>query len=427
MTTRTPAPLPEGPRQVLPSNQFANPEKSIEYYEERIRREPGDVPSYAALAQANLQMAETTARETKYVPAAQRAIETGLSLAPDDYHLTLLKGTLLNKLHQFEQARDLARELIAENPRHAYPYGILIDALVELGAYDEAVEANDRMLAIKPGIPSYTRAAYLRELHGDTEGAIAAMRLAADAGLSGTPDRGWALYNLGVLYLSQAKLDTAAFIFEGLLEEQPGYARALGGLGHVSLLRGDLDEAERQLDMAYEAVPRDAFLELLAEVYALRGETAKERRTLARVHDGLKDARAMGEQVDMEEADFMLDQNEDVERALVMAKAQYERRPGHMHASETYAWALHKNGRSGEGIPYIENAMRLNTGDAMVHHRAAQIYRGAGQNDEAARQARLALDGNLRAESPTAAMDAQRMLVELGGSAQPVRQVSSDL
>ena len=408
--SRDPEPLPQGPRQVLPASQFANPEASIGYYRERLRRNPDEVASYAALAQVLLQQATDTHRETEFVPQAQDAIEEGLSRDPNDYHLRLLNGTLLNKLHRFEDSRDQARNLLAQHPRDSYAQGILVDALVELGEYPQAVDAMDAMLATKPGVASYSRASYLRELHGDGDGAIAAMRMAADAGMRGMSDRAWALYNLANLYLGAAKPDTAEFLYQGILEEKPNYAPAVAGLGHVALIRGDLDQAESLLLEAYDLTPNDGFLETLAEVYAMKGDDRAADRMLDRVHDGLKGARGMGEIVDMEEADFLLDRGQELERSLRMAKEQVERRPGHMHANETYAWALHHNGRSAEGIPYIERAMRLDTGDAMVHWRAAQIYQGAGNAAQARRHAQLALDGNLGVESPTAARDAQALL-----------------
>jgi predicted Zn-dependent protease len=122
----------------------------------------------------------------------------------------------------------------------------------------------------------------------------------------------------------------------------------------------------------------------------------------------------MGEIVDMEEADFLLDQGRDLERSLRLAREQQARRPGHLHANETYAWALMKNGRATEAIPYIERAMRLDTGDAMVHYRAARIYQAAGQPAEAARHLRIALEGNVGMESPTTAREAETLLASMG-------------
>ena len=57
-----------------------------------------------------------------------------------------------------------------------------MDALVELGEYDEAVRVSDQLQSLKPGLSSYSRVSYLRELHGDHAGAIEAMQMAANAG-----------------------------------------------------------------------------------------------------------------------------------------------------------------------------------------------------------------------------------------------------
>ncbi len=411
-----PTPLPEGPRQVLPASEFINAEASIEYYRETLRRDESDIESRVSLAQVLLQQARATGRETEYVPQAEETLAEALRQDPQHYHARLMQASLLNKLHRFEDARDLAEELIEEYPYHAFPYGILTDALVELGEYNEAVTVADSMNAIKPSIASYARIAYLRELHGDSNGAIEAMQLAADAGAYGQADRAWVLYQLANLYLADAKPDTAAILFKGILEERPDYARAVAGLGHVALVEGNTDEAIRRLETAYGMAPLGEAQELLAEAYALKGDEQRANAALENVRQELAEARAMGEIVEMEEADFMLDNGIEVARTLAMAERQVERRPGHLHANETYAWALHHNGRSTEAVRYIERAMRLGTGDAMVHFRAGVIYDGAGDTAEAARHLRLALDSHLHIESPTAAAEARERLAALDPS-----------
>ena len=113
----------------------------------------------------------------------------------------------------------------------------MCDANVELGHYDEAVAAVDKMMSARPDLRSYARASYLRELHGDRMGAVEAMKFAADAGAAGQENRSWALYNLGNIFLNWGKLDTAEFIYKGILEERPNYAYAMSGLAMVSAAR----------------------------------------------------------------------------------------------------------------------------------------------------------------------------------------------
>ena len=49
---------------------------------------------------------------------------------------------------------------------------------IELGRYDAAIAAFERMISLRPSLASYARIAYTRELTGDRAGAAGAMRLA---------------------------------------------------------------------------------------------------------------------------------------------------------------------------------------------------------------------------------------------------------
>ncbi len=409
-TATTPPAEPARVFEVRPTSEFLNADASIEYYRDLIRKDPNSVQAHVALAQVYMQQARTTLDEARYVPLAQQALERALALEPGNVHARLLQASLYNKLHQFEKGEALARELLAQYPQNAFAQGVLVDALVELGRYQEAVAASDRLLATRPDLASYARAAYLRELHGDHDGALEALELAAAAGVAGREDRAWTLYHVGELMLKNNDREAASRVFNGLLDERPGYAYALGGLAQVALVEGKYPEAIALFDQAYEAAPSSAFLEGLAEVYATMDDAEREAAMARRVEAGLQEAAGYGENVRMEYADFLADQERDLPRALEMAKAEYERRPGHLHALETYAWTLHKSGRSAEAAPLIRQALRLGTRDALLYFRAAHILEGAGQTAEAREQLQRSLDYHLQAESPSAARQARQWL-----------------
>ena len=56
------------------------------------------------------------------------------------------------------------------NPHHAAAYGVIGDAQIELGRYDEAVETVQPMVDLRPDLGSYSRVSYVRELMGDRDG-----------------------------------------------------------------------------------------------------------------------------------------------------------------------------------------------------------------------------------------------------------------
>ena len=99
------------------------------------------------------------------------------------------------------------------------------------------------MLSIRPDLRSYSRAAHLREVHGDITGARRAMKLACDAGVIGLETRAWTLYQLGNLYLKEGKLDTAEYIYKGILEERADYSYALSGLAQIRSANKDYKSA----------------------------------------------------------------------------------------------------------------------------------------------------------------------------------------
>ena len=84
--------------------------------------------------------------------------------------------------HRFEDARALAEQAIRLNPRSAEAYGVLGDALVELGRYRDAFARFDRMAGSGPRSPPTRGSPTPASCSAGRAGAIAAMRLAVKAG-----------------------------------------------------------------------------------------------------------------------------------------------------------------------------------------------------------------------------------------------------
>ena len=66
-------------------------------------------------------------------------------------------GSLALSRHRFAEALALGRRAHAISPTTARNYGVIGDALVELGRYREAFAAFDTMAALQPGLSSYAR------------------------------------------------------------------------------------------------------------------------------------------------------------------------------------------------------------------------------------------------------------------------------
>jgi hypothetical protein len=181
VTVRGPAPTATAP-QGEPTPPAADALGAhIAALQEHLSTDPNDADAWATLGLDYVQEAKNTANP-QYYPKADGALATSLRLQPTA-NAPGLAGTaaLRAAQHRFAEARDLARQALAVEPYNSTIYGILADALTQLGRYDEARAAVQHMLDLRPGTPAFTRAEYVYELSGQVDGARDLMNQALEA------------------------------------------------------------------------------------------------------------------------------------------------------------------------------------------------------------------------------------------------------
>ena len=169
-------------------------------------------------------------------------------------------------------------------------YGMLTDANIELGKYDDAEKSAQWMLDLRPGnIPALTRAAYLRELFGDIEGAIELMQAAfGRMPYQETEDRAWVLTQIGHLELVRQRPAEAERALEQALELFPNYHYALGSLAEVRTAQKRHREAADLQQQRYAVAPHPENLYELAEAQARAGMTAEAAQSYAQFEAGAR-------------------------------------------------------------------------------------------------------------------------------------------
>ncbi len=376
------------------SAEFKVEQKKVIALNKKIKENPEEGKNYLSLAQIFLEESRITGNHHYYIPRAEQLVDKALNINNNDFEAMIIKSSIYMTYHQFHKAKNLIQNAIHQNSYNAFAYGVLTDALVELGKYDKAVEACDKMLSIRPDLRSYARASYLREIHGQTQGAIQAMVLASDAGVIGQENRAWTLYNLGNLFLNMGKLDSAEYIYKGILEERPGYGYALSGLADIEFAKENYPNAIEYLVKATHLTPNHLFIEKLADIYKAMDDTENETNMINKVLQSFAQHEKDGYDVDKEYALFCSNHNVHLEEALERAKKEYERRPLNIEALDTYAWALYKNSKSKDAIHFVERALRLNTKKSLYYYHAAAIYDAAGNKDLSIKNIKEALNIN---------------------------------
>ena len=180
-------------------------ERRIAIAKKKIARDATHFHGYNELALALTQRARETG-DAAYYQQAEEAVRTSLALSPDNFEALKVRTWTLLGQHHFADAHALATKLNTQVPDDLMVYGMLTDANVELGRYDDAERSAQWMLDLRPGnVPALTRAAYLRELFGDIDGAVELMQAALlKLPVQETEDRAWVLTQMGHLELMPA-------------------------------------------------------------------------------------------------------------------------------------------------------------------------------------------------------------------------------
>jgi len=312
------------------------------------------------LAQLYIKEARVTGEHGHYYPGALAVIDNALNneTITDDLRflaLTTKAGVELS-LHDFKKALKTGNKAALLNPNNAQIHGVLVDANVELGNYNKAVALSDRMMTIKPDIRSYSRASYLREIHGDIEGSKAAMMMAVKAGLPGTEETAWAMLTMGDIYKEYGVLDTAELIYNSILEMRPNYPFAIGGLAEISMLKNDLGLAESKLNEAINIIPEVGFYINLAHIYKIQNRHDELNSTVEEILIMLKDDTDSGHNMNLEYADLYLELLNDPVQAMEFANMEYMKRPKNIDVNLMMAKINVKLGNNNEVADYITKA-----------------------------------------------------------------------
>ncbi|TMK66215.1 MAG: hypothetical protein E6G60_03625, partial [Actinobacteria bacterium] len=121
----------------------------VERLQTAVRTAPQDVKSLDLLGLAYQQRARETG-DPAYYTKSDGVLRRALRFQPNDLLATSGLGSLALSRHRFGEALALGRRARAISPTTARNYGVIGDALVELGRYRDAFAAFDRMGTLKP-------------------------------------------------------------------------------------------------------------------------------------------------------------------------------------------------------------------------------------------------------------------------------------
>src|SRR5215831_8825726 len=150
--------------------QSLSPDQAIQRSQHLLQRNPRDARAYYRLGDAYIQKAREGGDLT-YLTLAEQALRTALDLAPRFSGAARHLAYVFYYRHAFAEAATQAAQAIELDPGDSHAYGILGDAYLEVGKYEQARQAYQQMMQRQGDLYAYSRVAGLKSLTGDADGA----------------------------------------------------------------------------------------------------------------------------------------------------------------------------------------------------------------------------------------------------------------
>ena len=347
------------------------------------RTRPDSAQTNALLGLAYAKRARETG-DAAFYARADAALRRAQELEPTNVDALTGLGGLALARHRFDEALVLGRRARAAAPSTAAPYGVVGDALLELGRYDEAFAAFDRMAALKPNASSYSRVSYARELNGRRprgdrgDGARAGrVERHGPRRRPGAPSS--SASSTGRSDARRPQRPSSSSRSPSCPATRPRSTRSPGSRSPaVARRRRSRSSAGRSPRFRSRIwSPSSA----TCSPHAGREGEAREQYALVRAIERLEVAN--GVETDLETALFRIDHGIRLRESLRLARTARAARPSTL-GDDVLAWALVRNGRCAEARLASERSLRLGQREASFYFHRGMIERCLG-NGAAAR------------------------------------------
>ena len=404
-----------------PGNVTAT-DKGIAKWMGKARANPADDKAWVNLGDALMQKPRETA-DYHYYGYAEQAYTLALAQNPASADALTGMAWVTSDRHQFDKSVEWANQAIALEPRNNTAYGLIGDADVELGQYNDAYTAYQKMLDIRPDASSYSRGAHLLYLTGNPRKATWLMAKAIKTGAPYAENTTWCSTQLALMFFNEGALLPADQILQDALKGTPNNYRALAAMGMVQAAKKNYPAAINYYQKSLAAAPEITSLAALGDLYAVTGDKAEAEHQYALLEDLHKRNTDISVHDHMQMAQFYADHDRNLVQAMQFAEEH--KLTKNVNEADTLAWCYYKNGLQDQAKAAIQTALAWHTPDARIYFHAGMIYAKAGDRVTGGKYLSEALSLNPNF-SPIFAQTAADTLAQLG-SHPPTAQASAKL
>lgn len=325
---------------------------------------------------------------------ANAAFTRALTLDPKSSEALLGMAWVKNSEHDFAAGKTWAQKALAIDPKAHDAHSLLGDCDVELGNYDEAYDHYQAALDLRLDLSSYSRAALLLWITGDSTQAKLLLQKAIDLGGPYPENIAWCRAELALMHFHSGGLLAAELEAKKAVTEAPNNPRVLAIMARILAAKGDTKEAIAHYTKSVEITPSHVALAALVDLHRVNGDDAEVKKWSEKVfayhaqhdldHDGSHEHQDHKHEhhhktveASAERAMFLAEHGGDIKQATTEAETVYQTFKN-IRVEETLAWCYYKAGDFKKARLMIERAMKWGTSDAGLMFRAGMIYHGSG-------------------------------------------------
>jgi tetratricopeptide (TPR) repeat protein len=296
---------------------------------------------------------------------------------------------------------------INQTPDDVLVYGLIADADLALGNYQEAEEAAQWMLDIRAGnVPGLLRGARLRQLFGDAEGAMDFYSQAyQQTPPTQTEDLAWILTRMADIQLSAGNLAGAEKLVHSALAKFPHYYLAMECQARVQMAQHKASEAVKVLRERNQNFPTAASWYALAKALEGSGQTAEADEAYAEFERIARVQIDSFENANLALIHYYLNHGRDSAEALRIARIESARRHD-VDTLDAYAWALYGAGQFRDAQLEIARVFAVGLREAAFYYHAGAIAAQLNDQTSAANYFAESLKTNPSAECAEATREA---------------------
>ena len=378
-----------------------------------LAQDPVSALALGHLAALHLQRARETGDDRDYNKAEEYARRSlALRINRNGPTFVTLAAALVAQ-HRFQEAEQVATDLVAFDPTIPEYRAQLGEVQMELGRYEAARQSFDSLYKFRTNLSIAPRLARWAEINGNTTYARKLLAAAlADASTQRDLPReqiAWFHLRLGDIDMRNGRMRSARRLFEDGLAAAPDDYRLLDAMSHLEAVEGNPKKAI-EYGVRGIAIKLDpATLGTIGDAYAALGDKSKAQefyKTMEVAVAGQSGAYHRAWSL------FLLDHDLRVPEVMANVQKEIETRKD-IYGYDLLGWALHREHRNEQARDAMMRARRLGTHDAMLYYHTGIIERALGNTNRSRYFLTQALEVNPEFH-PTQPAEARAVLDSIG-------------